>query len=231
MASKHCETAVIPSGWFRMGSDSHYAWERPCHRVWIDPFEMACTTVTREQYGVFLQATRVEPPTEWNNPAFDFADAPVVGVSWFDAVLYSQWLSATEGEKWRLPTEAEWEKACRGGFDNAAYAWGESSPSSIELFQGEWLTPRSVRTWKCNAFGLWNIGFNVHEWCLDWYSESYYSISPERNPAGPETGARRVSRGGSWRHQIKASRSAHRSSLPPAYRYSDYGFRLVRVSV
>ena len=81
-----------------------------------------------------------------------------------------------------------------------------------------------------NGYGLFNMGDNVHEWCLDWYGENYYPVSPEINPLGPENGTRRVSRGGSWRHQIKASRAAHRSSLPPSYRYTDYGFRLVKES-
>jgi hypothetical protein len=72
------------------------------------------------------------------------------------------------------------------------------------------------------------MGDNVHEWCLDWYDPQYYEASPEMNPTGPLSGARRVSRGGSWRHRVKASRNAHRSSLPPEFRYTDYGFRLVR---
>lgn len=211
-----------------MGSETHYIWEKPRHRVWVDDFEIARTVVTREQYAEFLNATGCDEPAEWWNPAFALTDAPVVGVSWFDAVRYCEWLSAAGREKWRLPTEAEWEKACRGGIENAAYAWGNDAPSSIEYFGGDWPHPRPVVSWKSNGFGLWGIGHNVHEWCQDWYSENYYSISPQRNPGGPEEGIRRVSRGGSWRHQIKASRAAHRSSLPPAYRYSDYGFRLVR---
>jgi formylglycine-generating enzyme required for sulfatase activity len=72
------------------------------------------------------------------------------------------------------------------------------------------------------------MGENVHEWCMDWFAADYYANSPEENPVGPLEGTRRVSRGGSWRHQIKGSRSAHRSSLPPEFRYEDYGFRIVR---
>jgi formylglycine-generating enzyme required for sulfatase activity len=77
-----------------------------------------------------------------------------------------------------------------------------------------------------NAYGLFDICENVHEWCSDWYAPDYYAISPDQNPPGPETGARRSSRGGSWRHQIKWSRCAARSSIPPEYQYADYGFRI-----
>src|SRR5262249_34890106 len=121
---------------------------------------------------------------------------------------------------------AEWEKACKGGGD-FDYAWGDEPPESFEYFRGEWRAPRPVGVWPANAYGLFDIGHNVHEWCLDWYAPDYYAVSPDQNPAGPETGTRRVSRGGSWRHAVKASRAAHRSSLPPDYRYTDYGFRVV----
>jgi formylglycine-generating enzyme required for sulfatase activity len=108
------------------------------------------------------------------------------------------------------------------------YAWGNEPPPAIAYFTGEWNAPRPVAQWLPNGYGLFNMGDNVHEWCMDWYAPGYYSVSPDRNPPGPEEGTRRVSRGGSWRHQIKGSRAAHRSSLPPDFRYTDYGFRIVR---
>jgi formylglycine-generating enzyme required for sulfatase activity len=77
-----------------------------------------------------------------------------------------------------------------------------------------------------NAYGLYNIGDNVHEWCADWYDAAYYVVSPERNPRGPLAGTRRASRGGSWRHHIKVTRTAARSSIPPEFKYADYGFRV-----
>ena len=141
---------------------------------------------------------------------------------------YCEWLSKSQGEIYRLPTEAEWEKACRGGLEDMEYAWGNEPPSTIEYFGGIWPGPKPVGLWQPNGYGLFNIGDNVHEWCLDWYAEDYYSSSPEKNPTGPQEGTRRASRGGSWRHQIKASRAAHRSSLPPQFRYTDYGFRIVK---
>ena len=163
-----------------------------------------------------------------SSPHFASPDQPVVGVNWFDALAYCEWLTQREGSVYRLPTEAEWEKACRGGHADWEYAWGNEAPESMDYFQGEWNAPRPVATWRANGFGLFNMGENVHEWCRDWFAADYYASSPQENPEGPPEGTRRVSRGGSWRHQIKGSRCAHRSSLPPEFRYEDYGFRIVR---
>ena len=210
-----------------MGSTARYHWESPCHRVWIDTFRIARTAVTRLEYTEFLSETSHAEPAGWHDPSFACPDQPVVGVSWFDALAYCRWLSDSVKENFRLPAEAEWEKACRGGLEDAEYAWGDEPPSAIEYFGGRWSGPKPVAQWRSNGYGLFNMGDNVHEWCLDWYGEGYYGSSPERNPLGPDEGVRRVSRGGSWRHQIKGSRAAHRSSLPPEYRYTDYGFRVV----
>jgi len=217
----------IPAGWFWMGSEGRYSWESPRHRVFVSAFRMAPTTVTRGEYQAFLEATHHPEPKEWSKPEFSNPDQPAVGMSWFDAIAYCEWLSPRLGELRRLPTEAEWERACRGGRDDEEYAWGNALPSSLAYFQGEWTGPRPVHDGTPNAFGLFHIGDNVHEWCSDWFDPDYYSRSPENDPAGPGSGTRRVSRGGSWRHLVKASRAAHRSSLPPQFRYTDYGFRLV----
>lgn len=224
------EFVTIPEGWFWMGSANHYSWESPRHRVWLDTFEIARTPVTRLEYSIFLNETKNPAPIGWQDLAFADPMQPIVGVNWFDATSYCEWRSETRGERCRLPSEAEWEKACRGGLEGMDYAWGNEPPSTLEYFSGEWKAPRPAGQWRPNGYGLFNMGDNVHEWCVDWYEENYYSVSPERNPAGPEDGTRRVSRGGSWRHQIKASRAAHRSSLPPHYRYTDYGYRIVRLS-
>ncbi len=218
----------IPAGWCWIGSEGHYAWESPRHRVFIDQFEIAPTTVRRSEYAVFLQHTSHEEPRNWSFTEFADPDQPVVGVSWFDAVAYCEWLSQVTAESFRLPFEAEWEKACRGGRDDLEYAWGNEPPESLERYQGEWRGPQRVDEGPPNGYGLFHMGDNVHEWCLDWYASDYYRESPERNPKGPEIGTRRTSRGGSWRHLIKGTRAAHRSSLPPSFRYTDYGFRLVK---
>ena len=211
-----------------MGSENRYRWESPRHRVWLGAFEIASTSVTRREYAQFLAETKHPEPAGWRDPMFQDDQQPVAGVSWFAALSYCEWLSKSLGESYRLPTEAEWEKACRGGLDAAEYAWGNEPPSSFEYFGGTWNSPRPVCQWQPNGYGLFNMGENVHEWCMDWYSEDYYAESPDRNPVGPTDGTRRVSRGGSWRHQIKASRAAHRSSLPPHFGYTDYGFRVAQ---
>jgi len=218
----------IPGGSFWMGSEGRFTWESPRHRVIVDAFDIAPTSVTRRAYEVFIRETSHEEPKGWNDSAFANPEQPVVGVNWFDAVAYCDWLTKANGSTYRLPTEAEWEKACRGGIVEHEYAWGNETPESIDYFQGEWNAPRRVGAWRANGFGLFNMGDNVHEWCVDWFAADYYLLSPEANPAGPPDGTRRVSRGGSWRHQIKGSRAAHRSSLPPQFRYADYGFRVVR---
>lgn len=218
----------IPEGWCWIGSEGRYEWESPRHRVFLEAYEIAPAAVRRKEYAQFLQETARAEPRDWNLPVFDDPDQPVVGVSWFDAIDYCRWLSETSCVLHRLPTEAEWEKACRGGNDEIEYAWGNDPPETLARYQRAWTSPQPATEGIPNGYGLLHMGDNVHEWCLDWYSPNYYAISPERNPTGPESGTRRVSRGGSWRHLVKASRAAHRSSLPPSFRYTDYGFRIVR---
>ena len=122
-------------------------------------------------------------------------------------------------------------RAARGGRDGALYVWGDEPPAERADYLRRWSgaveCPRPVGEAPPNAYGVCDIGENVHEWCSDWFAKDYYASSPERNPGGPETGERRASRGGSWRHQIKVSRCAARSSIPPSFQYADYGFRVV----
>jgi sulfatase modifying factor 1 len=218
---------TIPEGWFYMGSDSGQDNERPVHRVWVDSFRLATCQVTNQQYEIFLRAKGVAPPPTWHDPNLNHPQQPVVAVCWFEAVQYCEWLSEKEGRCYRLPTEAEWERATRGGVDGASYPWGEAPPQSLPDYEERWKTgPEPVARFAPNAFGLFDICENVHEWCSDWFAADYYTRSPERNPAGPDCGARRASRGGSWRHHVKASRCAARSSIPPQLQYADYGFRV-----
>jgi formylglycine-generating enzyme required for sulfatase activity len=194
-----------------MGSADGADDERPVHRVWVDGFEIAPYPVTNAEYAQFA------PPPCGGDPRFSDPRQPVVAVSWHDAMRYCEWRGV------RLPTEAEWELAARGGAEGRRYPWGDDLPDDA-TFTG----PRLVGQRAPNAFGLYDMCENVHEWCADWYAADYYGISPERNPRGPASGMRRASRGGSWRHQIKVTRCAARSSLPPDFRYNDYGFRVAR---
>jgi formylglycine-generating enzyme required for sulfatase activity len=221
----------IPDGWFLMGSNSGQDCERPVHRVWIVSFYLAATQVTNAEYAQFLQATGSASPPFWNDPNFNHPQQPVAGPSWDEATRYCEWLSAQTGRHYRLPTEAEWERAARGGLEQKQYSWGDEPPQSLPDYEKRWQTgPEQVARYAANAFGLYDIGDNVHEWCSDWYDPNYYAVSSERNPQGPEQcptkPARRSSRGGSWRHQIKVARCSARSSIPPEFQYADYGFRV-----
>ena len=214
-----------------MGCETGQDNEKPVHRVWTDEFQIASCQVTNAEYARFVGSGGSAAPPFWSDAAFSQAGQAVVGVSWHDAVRYCEWLAAATGKGFRLPTEAEWERAARVGLEGALFPWGDAAPQSLpeyaERCAGFWARgPEPVGGGEPNGFGLYNMCDNVHEWCSDWYSPGYYAVSPERNPRGPESGERRAARGGSWRHHIKMSRCAARSSIPPEFRYADYGFRV-----
>ena len=217
----------IPAGSFEMGCDAGRDDEKPAHRVWVDAFELATFQTTNAQYAHFLEATRHPAPPLREDPNFKDPEMPVVAVSWLDAVAYCEWLSQSIGQRFRLPTEAEWERAARGGIEGEAYPWGNCSPEGLPDYASRWKAgPEPVGLYAPNAYGLYNMGDNVHEWCADWYDAGYYAVSPERNPQGAPSSTRRASRGGSWRHHIKVTRTSARSSIPPEFKYADYGFRV-----
>ena len=221
----------IPAAWFLMGSNSGQDCERPIHRVWIDSFRLAPTQVTNAEYDRFLRATSSLPPPFWQDANFNRPQQPVTGVSWHEAARYCEWLSLQTARPCRLPTEAEWECAARGGLEQEQFPWGDKPPHSLPDYARRWQSgPEPVARYAPNAFGLYNMCDNVHEWCSDWYDPNYYAVSPERNPRGPERGPmqppRKSSRGGSWRHHIKVARCSARSSIPPDFQYADYGFRV-----
>jgi|SRR5271165_2078237 len=217
----------IPEGCFLMGSENGQDNERPVHRVWVDAFQISACQLTNAEYAAFLRASQSQPPPSWTDSSFNHPRQPVTSVSWFEAMHYCEWLSAAHGRRYRLPTEVEWERAARGGIEGRLYPWGDSSPQSLPDYDRRWKTgPEPVAQYAPNPFGLYDVCENVHEWCSDWFGADYYATSPERNPKGPQAGTRRASRGGSWRHHVKVSRCAARSSIPPQLQYADYGFRV-----
>jgi iron(II)-dependent oxidoreductase len=221
----------IPSAWFLMGSDSGQDCERPIHRVWVETFHLAATQVTNAEYDRFVRATSAAPPPFRQDPHFNHPQQPVTGVSWHEATRYCEWLTQQTTRTYRLPTEAEWERAARSLEEQKQFPWGDATPQSLPDYAQRWQNgPEPVGRYAPNTFGLYDICDNVHEWCSDWYDPNYYAASPERNPRGPDQSslnpARKSSRGGSWRHQIKVARCSARSSIPPEFQYADYGFRV-----
>jgi formylglycine-generating enzyme required for sulfatase activity len=217
---------AIPPGSFLMGWDEGHPGERPRHRVHVDGFALARTAVTNRQYAPFLVVRGAPAPPFWDDRRFSDPEQPVVGVSWEDAAAFCRWLGAADGVRYRLPSEAEWERAARGGVEDARYPWGDASPPGTRFDR-----PPEAALGPTNPFGLLGLSGVCHEWCIDWADDGYYAVSPAANPRGPDAGSRRASRGGAWRHMDPWSPVAHRSSLPPGLRYSDYGFRVLREAV
>jgi formylglycine-generating enzyme required for sulfatase activity len=178
------------------------------------PFLLGRTPVTNSQFAPLVATGRVPAPPWWTDPAFSAPSQPVVGVTWDDAMAYCEWLGEADGGRWRLPAEAEWELAASGGLVAPRTAWGDAVPAG-EIPEGPIGGPWDVGRGTPNGYGLMDMGTIVHEWCLDW------------DPA-PREPRRRASRGGSWRHEVRWSAPSAKTSLPPDFRYSDYGFRVLR---
>jgi formylglycine-generating enzyme required for sulfatase activity len=217
----------VPGGRFLMGSEHGRDDERPVHHVELAPFAIGRTPVTCAEYAPFLAAGLADPPPWWRAASFCAPEQPVVGVTWWDATAYAGWLSSCDGGTWRLPTEAEWERAARGGFESAPTAWGDALPDG-EVPTGPLEGPWPVGRGTPNSFGMMDAGTIVHEWCLDVYRADAYRPAGLAQPSSPGRPLRRSSRGGSWRHRVRFSPPSARSSLPPGFRYADYGFRVVR---
>jgi len=245
------EMVRIPAGEFLMGSNSLSSDEGPVHEVSLDEYYIGKFEVTNAQYKGFCEDTgRACPPPRWDQHSDrstgDDLTAkptyPVVSVSWDDALAYCEWLSRITGKKYRLPTEAEWEKAARGGIEGEKYPWGDEAYDSNGRYranagseaenerirkQDGFLYTAPVGTFPPNGYGLYDMAGNVWEWCADFYDGTYYARSPYKNPQGPESGERRVIRGGSWFGGPEHMQNAARLWDYPSIRYASTGFRVV----
>jgi formylglycine-generating enzyme required for sulfatase activity len=259
-------------------STKYFDREYPQHRVRITrPFYMGAYHVTVRQFRQFVEANRYRttaeesrigaagmdsvtgiysngehPEWSWRNPGFKQTDDhPVVSVSWYDAVAFCKWLSRKEGKTYRLPTEAEWEYACRARTTTRFYngedpedlaeignIWDQDCRTvfppafgggdiSIAAHDGYVFTA-PVGRFKPNAFRLYDMIGNAQQWCSDWFDEGYYSRSPKDDPVGPKSGERRVVRGCSWCQGPEIARCAHREQGNVGASDSDTGFRVVR---
>jgi formylglycine-generating enzyme required for sulfatase activity len=211
---------LVEGGTFSMGgSDSESSNdEKPVHQVYVDAFYMDTYEVTVAQYRKFCNATGRAMPQAPSRTWID--DNPIVNVSWDDANAYARWAGK------RLPTEAEWEYAARGGNKSIGYKYsGSNNIDDVAWYGNNSGSTHSVGQKKQNELGIYDMSGNVWEWCADWYDENYYKNSPDRNPKGPSTGTYRVLRGGSWDNVVFDCRVAFRGWFTPAFQYDGNGFR------
>ena len=254
------EFVWVPGGSFQMGQtasekediikeigrdkfEKYCACELPRHRVCVDGFWMGKYEVTNAQYRRFISGHSSE---SFKGHSLNGDEQPVVEVSCDDAIVYAEWLSSKSGSRrFRLPSEAEWEYACRAGTTTVCF-WGDDvSPAcryanvGDKTAQKEWSTwtvhdcddgvmvTAPVGSFQPNGFGLYDMLGNVWEWCSDWFGEDYYKESPERNPRGLSSGTYRIARGSCWDSPPRYVRSASRNKRRPDNRGYALGFRLV----
>ncbi len=227
------EMVSIPAGPFLMGSNRKLN-ERPVQQIELTAFEISRYLITNRLYRVFCERTgRPHPPDPegWTHYFTYCPDHPVINVSWYDAHAYCEWLAKATGKACRLPTEAEWEKAARGGLQEKDYPWGDEEPEGRAHFGWRayaWELNRSgaqtlkVGCYPPNGYGLYDMAGNVWEWCENWYAP--YGASSERK----RRGIYKVARGGSWGADADSLRCAYRMSFSPSYRDYYLGFRIAR---
>ncbi len=255
------EMLEIPAGRFKMGNNGpavkpefgeDYA---RVHEVEVSAFRMSRFLVTNAQYQTFADATKREPllaPKGWGDYARSFPNHPVVNVDFADAAAYAAWLSKTTGKNYRLPTEAEWEYAARGGIEGRNFVFGDTwqvdggntsiwrigklvnrdewkawwDSTGDRLSKSQPMTTR-VGSFPPNDWGLYDMVGNVWEWTQDWYQADYYAAAPKKNPMGPSKGDEKVLRGCSWYNQPDVCFIATRDRYAPTSRLYYNGFRVV----
>lgn len=221
------EVVLVEGGTFLMGSYVREG-EEPVHWVTLETYYIGKYPITVWQYRMFCEATG-KPMPEGHNPWAHGEHTPIVNVTYDDAVQYCCWLSERYGGDWRLPTEAEWEYAARGGDRSNGYMYsGSNDLSAVGWFGGNTsVCPVLTGRKPANELGIFDMSGNVWEWCQDWYDVGYYARSPASNPRGPSSGTRRVLRGGAGDDIPLTCRVAHRSHYTPGERRANSGFRVV----
>ena len=226
----------VPAGEFAMGRA--YATEddetgmrplilrddRPAHTVRLDAFWMDATEVTHSAYEAFVEAQAHRTPYHWAGGRMPAGrgEHPIHNVDWEDASAYCRW----QGK--RLPTEAEWERAARGGLEGERYPWGADKPDAGKARYATPDGPAPVAQHPANGFGLHDMAGGVAEWCQDWFERTYYADSPEENPRGPAEGMYRIVRGGAWSDGPNRITVYFRNWIRPNQRTPNLGFRCVR---
>jgi formylglycine-generating enzyme required for sulfatase activity len=226
---------LIPGGSYLLGSPlgeaGRYAGEPTPRRLTLKPFYLAATETTNAQYARFVQATGHPQPLYRQDENLNAPDQPVVGVSWHDAQAFCRWLSRETGAVHRLPTEAEWEAAARGGLSGQPYPWGQDLPNAAGRYRANYYPndfaddgfrlTAPVGSFAANGYGLFDMAGNVSEWCAD-----------EKSPLGGESPFAapdyRVRKGGSWRSRARNLRCAARQFSPPHTADGFIGFRVLR---
>ncbi len=253
----------IPPGSFSMGDSTSLPDQEPLHDVTLNDFFIAPYAVTNAEYKIFCDVSNYPYPPEGgtNQPPqgyfSNYPNYPVVGVNWYDAVRYCNWLSEKRGYSicydtmnwsydstqngYHLPTEAQWERASRGNLDQKKYPWGDEYPGTrcnYKNYEGMFVSEMpnfsegrgtlAVGKFQPNGFQLYDMAGNVLEWCNDWYQADYYNESPSQNPMGPNSGSDKVLRGGAWDQSELYSQCAFRDKMSPATKQYNIGFRIVK---
>lgn len=242
------EMIFVDGGTFTMGNPNGDMDEKPPHKVTLNDFYISKFEITVAQYKMFCEDTGKEFPAAPSNvpdprTGEDWYyehdnvekwvwkdDLPIVNVSWNDAMEYCKWLSEYSGRKYRLPTEAEWEFAARGGNKSKNYIYsGSNNPFDVAWFDESTSESglRKVGTLKPNELGIYDMSGNASEWCYDFYDMKYYGKSAPKNPKGPTEGQFRVIRGGSWYFVSDMAEITTRDGPKPSTSNWYYGFRVV----
>ena len=248
---KNFELMDVPEGPFLCGSSENEGKPRelPAQAIWLDTFRIGKTQITNSEFKefidengykrkefwsregwYFIKEEEISEPLYWRDRKWNGPNFPIIGISWYEAEAFTIWLSLKTGYNYRLPTEAEWEKAARGT-DGRTWPWGNKFDvnlcNSYELGLGG-TSPVGIFSSGRSPYGCYDMAGNVWEWCQDWFDMEYYQHSPEKNPLGPADGGSRVVRGGGWFVVSDRCRCAYRNNILPNLRDNLVGFRIAQ---